>query len=355
MAGSRIGVLTFHKCVNYGSYWQARCLVEGLQAQGHDAQLIDHHCDGVARAELRGALQPKLPERASRYEMRGYSAKVRNFIRAVCTLPLSRQVSLHRPEGLGKYDVVLIGSDEVWNLSHPWYGGIPLFYGEGLKASRLISYAGSFGSYSCHWGLDEYWAGQLRRFDALSVRDENSYWLVRGVTGRDPAMVLDPCLQFPAAAQAAPVESEQPYVLIYGHGFPDWLIVRLRQWASAAGMRLRSVGYFNGFADGQELSAGPLEFSRLVAGASAVVTNFFHGCIFALLNDKPLTAVTSEYRQNKLRGLTTQLGQEARLLEEDSSSAALEWALTEPPDPAVQSRIGEARERSREYLDAALA
>ena len=28
MAVSRtIGVLTFHRCINYGSYWQARCLV----------------------------------------------------------------------------------------------------------------------------------------------------------------------------------------------------------------------------------------------------------------------------------------------------------------------------------------
>ena len=25
---ARIGVLTFHRCINYGSYWQARCLVE---------------------------------------------------------------------------------------------------------------------------------------------------------------------------------------------------------------------------------------------------------------------------------------------------------------------------------------
>ncbi len=27
----RVGVLTFHRCINYGSYWQARCLVEGLR------------------------------------------------------------------------------------------------------------------------------------------------------------------------------------------------------------------------------------------------------------------------------------------------------------------------------------
>ena len=30
----KIGVLTFHRCINYGSYWQARSLVEGLRSRG---------------------------------------------------------------------------------------------------------------------------------------------------------------------------------------------------------------------------------------------------------------------------------------------------------------------------------
>ena len=75
----RIGVLTFHRCINYGSYWQARCLVDGLLARGHDAELLDHHCDEVMSAELRCALQPKLPERSPRQEIRAYAAKVRRF------------------------------------------------------------------------------------------------------------------------------------------------------------------------------------------------------------------------------------------------------------------------------------
>ena len=31
----KVGVLTFHRCINFGSYWQARCLVEGLRSRGH--------------------------------------------------------------------------------------------------------------------------------------------------------------------------------------------------------------------------------------------------------------------------------------------------------------------------------
>src|SRR5690606_27642994 len=38
----KIGILTFHRCINYGSYWQARCLIEGLRRMGADAVLLDH-------------------------------------------------------------------------------------------------------------------------------------------------------------------------------------------------------------------------------------------------------------------------------------------------------------------------
>ena len=73
--GQEVGVLTFHKCINYGSYWQARCLVEGLRARGFDAELLDHDCAAVRRAEARCALQPKLPERTRPAERRDYAAK----------------------------------------------------------------------------------------------------------------------------------------------------------------------------------------------------------------------------------------------------------------------------------------
>ena len=51
------------------------------------------------------------------------------------------------------YDLVVVGSDEVWNLHHPWYGGCSLFYGDGINARRLVSYAASFGNYSAWNGL----------------------------------------------------------------------------------------------------------------------------------------------------------------------------------------------------------
>lgn len=353
--GSGIGILTFHRCINYGSYWQARCLAEGLAQQGHRVELLDHHCDEVRGAELRCALQPTLPEPSSRAHRLAYKAKTRRFEQAFVNLPLSRSFSLHDAATLPHYDAVVVGSDEVWNLAHPWYSHKPLFYGEGLKSYRLAAYAASFGNYDANRGLDQYWTEKLSRFSAVSVRDDNSRTLVSEALGKTPDLVLDPCLQFADRIPREPHRNAQPYALIYGHGFPAWLPPVARAWAASRGLALISVGYGCDFADEEQIDVGPLDFPGWFAGAEAVITNFFHGCVFALVMNKPFAATPTPYRLNKVRDLTGKLGAGRHLLRDPASLHAFSALLAEPPADTVRARIAELRQSSQAYLDAALA
>lgn len=349
--GQKIGVLTFHRCINYGSYWQARCLVEGLRARGKDATLLDHDSCRVNRAEWRCALQPLLPAKSPASDYVLYAAKTRKFFGAIAALPLSRRFALEHPVGMEACELVIVGSDEVWNLKHPWYGGYPLFFGEGLSTTRIASYAASFGNQAPADGLDREWADKLRKFPRISVRDEHSMRLIRDALGYDPEIVLDPCLQFPETTRAEVEHSQPPYVAVYGHTFPDWFSREIRRWASARGFELVSIGYRNDWADRQWISAGPQEFAQFMAGAAAVATNFFHGCVFALLNNKPFACAPSDYRANKLRGLAEALGAERHLVSEETAKARYEGILGEAPDPAIEERIAGLRRRSNDYLD----
>lgn len=356
MAARRsIGVLTFHKCINYGSYWQARCLVEGLKARGFDAELLDHECEQVTLAEWRCSLQPLLPRRTPREKLPEYKRKARKFFEAWKHLPLSETFSLHQPESARSYDRIVVGSDEVWNFRHPWYNNKPIFYGDGLKTDRLVSYAATFGNHNAEDGFDPHWAGKLKRFAALSVRDDNSRTLVSEALGVEPALVLDPCLQFAEFIPSEPSRRERPYAVIYGHGFPEWLQRTVREWARAREIELLSVGYESDWADSQLLTAGPMEFAALIAGASAVVTNFFHGCVFALVRDKPLVTSPSDYRFNKIRDLAAALDVRDRIVDEGSGQQVIEHLLDTPPGPKLAERVGELRARSNAFLDAALA
>jgi hypothetical protein len=85
----KVGVLTFHRCINYGSYWQARLLVDGLRARGHDAVLVDHDSTRVKLAEWKCAFRPALPAAVPVSDYALYRGKIRRFFDAFATMPLS--------------------------------------------------------------------------------------------------------------------------------------------------------------------------------------------------------------------------------------------------------------------------
>ncbi|MDK1389167.1 polysaccharide pyruvyl transferase family protein [Sinorhizobium sp. 8-89] len=348
---AKLGVLTFHRCINYGSFWQARCLVLGLRSLGAKPVVLDHRSDRVSRAEWRCALQPLLPARTARSDISLYASKIRKFQNAFASFPLSAAFALDEPLAPEDCDLVVVGSDEVWNFRHPWYGGVPLFYGEGLSAKRIVSYAATFGSHPAANGLESYWADKLRQFHAISVRDENSRTIIERALGREAALVLDPCLQFPETiAPCRNLVIPRPYVAVYGHSFPSWFQQEVRRWTASRSVPLISIGYRNDWADEQWLDGGPYEFAGFIAGAEAVATNFFHGCVFALLNGKPFACVLSDYRSNKVRDLTRMVGAQRHVVSQKTPPADYESILGEAPSPAIEDRLEQLRLQSRSYL-----
>jgi hypothetical protein len=325
----KIGLLTLHRCINYGSYWQTRCLQEGLAAFGHDVVVLDHQDPRVDRAEWRCALRPTQPARGAPGDARRYAHKCRRFHGALAELPLSAPFALDKgpPAGL---DAVVVGSDEVWNLQHPWYAGRPLFFGEPRRAPRYLAYAASFG----HWpatgaALPARYAQWLQKIEYISVRDPSSARIVAAATGRAPALVLDPCLQFTQSTAFAQASSQapegEPYIAVYGHNFTPHFVDALRHCARRRGARLLSLGYRNDWADDQWLEAGPRDFLHAMAGARGVATNFFHGCVFALRFGRPLACEMTPYRSVKLQGLVQMLEIDAHLLQP--------FVGGRPPDP----------------------
>lgn len=92
-----------------------------------------------------------------------------------------------------------------------------------------------------------------------------------------------------------------------------------------------------------------------MADAAAVVTNFFHGCIFSLLNAKPFACVSSPYRANKVSDLIQLLSAERHLVTEATEPALMQHILRNPIEERVFSRIAELRVQSQGFLEKALA
>lgn len=353
LSGLKIGILTFHRCINYGSFWQARSLAEWLQSMGHQVSIIDHQSTAVNIAEWKCAYQPTLPQITETADLPLYRKKVEGFFKCFESLPLSEKFPLREPEKMEDFDIIVVGSDEVWNFFHPWFGGCKLFFGEQLNSSHVVSYAATFGNYPATWGLGDEWIQSLRNFKNISVRDENSFWLIKNGLGLEPEIVLDPTLQFLSVPEGrAHGYLDRKYIAVYGHNFSAEFVERITSWSKLQRLPLISIGYRNDWTDAQWITADPHDFSHFINNAQAVATNFFHGCAFSLRYNKPFVCETSDYRSIKVRGLMSLVGAEDRMLENVSE---LDSVLLNPPAEDVIRRIETLRETSGAYMRLAIS
>jgi len=92
------------------------------------------------------------------------------------------------------YDVLLSGSDQIWNPKiFPDGRFDPVFFGA-FSHKRKIAYAPSFGIPRIPDGMEEELRTYLESFSHLSVRERQGQGIVRDITGKDVPVVLDPTL-----------------------------------------------------------------------------------------------------------------------------------------------------------------
>lgn len=142
----KVGILTYHRSLNYGAVMQAYCLAEEIQKRFPDVsvEIVDYMSKKMNRyykmiTIYRG--KESLIHLKERIEM--YKA----FQKGWNELPLSdKKIISDNYEMVmkninGKYDILISGSDAVWNFSKR---GIPNpYFLMGCESSTLMSYAAS--------------------------------------------------------------------------------------------------------------------------------------------------------------------------------------------------------------------
>jgi hypothetical protein len=202
---------------------------------------------------------------------------------------------------LGKrYDIVFTGSDEVWkvNAMRPFD---PSFYLDFCDSgtTRICSYAATSSAVT---DLRQFpaVAPLLTRFSSISVRDASTAAMVKDLTGLEPQLVVDPTLLYDGwtAEDLLPLH-KRGYVAVYA-----WLnrerMSAVRQFAAKHGLDVVCVGCRHPDADRSYLGIGPWEWLRLIKHSSLVVTNFFHGVVFALIFGRPLFTFMDRNKHIKL-------------------------------------------------------
>lgn len=315
----KVGILTFHHVTNYGAVLQAYALSKVIKEAGYDVEIIDYRPYKAVMFYL-GQLYPirLKQQRLNRHFLGNIvkSWKIRKFLLSKMRLSNNK---FYTKAGLKNfnhsYDVVISGSDEIWNTES--FRGFDASYFLDFvcdKATRKISYAASFGSTKTLGDNKNKICNLINSFNYVSVRESNSLQLIYDECGRQATKVLDPTFLISYEDIISGSKFEEQYILIYDN--TAWTIEQenfVVSIAKAKKLTIVSIGFHKNVAQKNLIGVSPEEWINYFAKASYIITSTFHGAVFSINFKKPFTIFITEFKSNKINDLLTFLELESRI------------------------------------------
>lgn len=270
-------------------------------------------------------------------------------------------------------DSFVVGSDQLWNWWCNRDMGMDYFFLHFADdAHRKIAYATSFGGDKTAYPDEQRLKASyyLKRFDAISVREQSGVQVCRQEFDVEAAWVVDPVFLCGAevyreAAALSRRSEPAPYLFAYLLDPTAEKLAMVRFLARTLGLPYRIAG--DALADREtvcrKLGDDPdlLTCLRIedwlfyLQNAAYVVTDSFHGFCFSLIFEKNVTAIPNAYRgQARFDTIAARTGLQDRMV--PNLSALQQSRMWETPiDHAqVQKRMQPAVEASRKWLADAL-
>ena len=351
----KVGILSMQKVMNYGSFLQAFALKTTIEQLGHKCEFIDIE-QGKIFPELKRSMSFLINKAIERYFKYDVLTRIRytklfqyRFTQEFFGL-LGTDVHT-----ISHFDTVVIGSDEVFNFAQrvPW-GYTTQLYGNIKNADRVISYAGSFGHTSMEdiqrFGVTDEISNALKSMDAVSVRDDNSYDIIKALIGIKPAKHIDPVLMFDYDKYAVPC-SERDYIVIYT--YPNRIkekreIDAIRSFAHKHNKKIISIGFYFPWAD-KTVIPTPFEVLGYIKCADYIITDTFHGTVMSIKMNRPFATLIRSSNKQKLTSLLSQFNIADRSV---GCMSQLEATLLRHIDyEKVNAMLAQEKNKSIKYLE----
>lgn len=368
----KIGILTFHFSDNYGTLLQAFCLQEYIRSLGHQVEFINYHPYYVEQGfSLSDFFKPTLSKKYLKklYLFSSYHyQRLFPFSDHTSSLSLFRENSLVISPSLSRnylqlqshldYELIVIGSDQVWNPSDQ-YGPDPVYFGHPFSSHiPTISFSASFGSISrieSHIDVILPW---IRSLSKCSVREDNAYAFLHANKLEcelmpDPTLLVDELKRYMVSPSDVDLSSA---IFAYAIRSKDGVSDIVSLLASQLGLRVISAftPWRRWNRIGKEIDLDPFTFLGAISDSKLVVSNSFHGIVCSVLLQKNFIAVSLPGSKAKLSSrivsFLTALGIEDRLLSPSQSSLALKLATKQIDWSSVNERISSLQMKGRSFL-----
>lgn len=325
----KIGIATIHHAkFSYGAYLQAIAMVKLCRNFSDDVEIINYE-NVYEQTELKtnnvSAIK-KIRQYANFYARMHLYGMKKNLYRDSTKLDslygcvTKKYYSFSELRNL-QYDVLVCGSDQIWNPEI--MGEIePFFMLDFGKAKRRISYAASMGSYEINEKEKALFSGYLKKFTAISVREEHAKRQLQGLTDKKIQVVSDPTLllnrndwegYFPDELNQKE-KGIQKYILCFfvWDGISIYM-EEVKKYAKEIGLPIWNIQAHSKRANGvdQVIQAPTVgEFLRLMDNAELIITNSFHGVAFSLNFNKKFIPILNMKNPTRVKNLLCYLGLE---------------------------------------------
>ncbi len=353
----KVGILTFHFSDNYGALFQSYGLKQYLESLGCNVEFVNYHPDYI---EAGGRLN--LSKLFSMANLKALYLIASGFLNKLIS-PGDYLAAMERfrvdvlgssgkeykegqdiSEAFSKYDLLICGSDQIWNPSVQ-YGVDPVYFLRCNKSLnvRKISYAPSFGSDALGSEYRSEVAALLRGLDAISVREASGADIVEGLIGNRPVVVPDPTIisgGFESIMKPMDdVSDNHRYCFLYNLRTNDG-VPEACEFLKKEGMEVLEVHnpHRRWKASGRIVYPTPEQWLYLHKKSEFVITNSFHGVALSIVNKRPFAYLSLKGGRAKMNAraynLIRSCGLEQRIVSEDNPIAKvfgteIDWSEVE--------------------------
>ncbi len=363
----KIGLLTFHRPINYGAVLQAVALAKALELCGVDCEIIDYINPAFEKAypilhkencsSMKGLIWEfmMVPKRIK--QKKGFDAFLKR------NANLTKSYSKAEMQKIEKeYDAFIVGSDQVWNLKCS--GNDNTYFLDFVKEKPKYSYAASFGDSVVKEENKGIIRNFLSSFSCISVREESGLRILEELATCEFEQSLDPTLLLNKEKWCEIVENTkrlipEKYVLIYFMvQSPDTVrevFTMANRIKEQYGYKIVVIGgsirknrngvtYYN--------ATSPEEFVTLFRDASYVLTSSFHGTAFSVNFKKDFYSYVKPdlLVQGRIESLLVKLGLEDRIF--SKATAINKLSSINYEDAEVKLEV--EREKSYTYIEKVL-
>ena len=362
MVKMKIGILTFHRALNYGAVLQCYALYKTLSMMGHEVEVIDYrpesiekyrmlyshkvfnNCDGLFN-KLRYVISCMLLA----YSKKKTSKKFDDFL--AYNMKFSKIV-YNTNDILHNYDVIVFGSDQIWN-PELLYGLDPVYYGQFEKGkAKFVTYAASIGRINLITEQNENkFEEYIRCYDAISVREYalRDYLYKRFVIAAE--VVCDPSLLLERKYydEIATKPREDNYVLLFEQFRNADSYTLAKTIANQLGAHVITISAETNhlrYRPCKNISeVSPSEFLGFIKYARCVVTSSFHVTSFSIIMQKDFYATKRVNNNDRVNTILEHVGLEERLVN------AGEKIFFSPINyQGIEKRIEDVKKHSLNYL-----